>query len=222
METTLTYSRCSKTARSNKYQPKHRRLTTRSVENGLRGIALRVVLTSLLLVLYGTGISSYAQSEGDSDTHKTALKAQVIISAPQQSRVGEVIKVIAQVKNVGSIPFYVTRAIQMFDYHGGFELVVTPPPGAKVQGGAAAGDYFGKADITKETQDLVLLVPGAIYGGTISMIAVPNSPGTYKLQAKRVPPLIPDTVKEELRSTLKFPMLLDTVESNSISIIVTK
>ena len=173
---------------------------------------------AVMLTLTATGITSFAQLE----SRKSALKAEVLISAPQQSRVGEVLKVTVQIKNVGTVPFYVTRAIQMFDYHGGFEVMVTPPPGARMQGGAAAGDYFGKVDITKETQDFVLLIPGAMYGGTIPVIPVPYSPGTYKIHAKRVPPLIPESTKEKLLSTLRFPFLFDTVESKSISIAVSE
>jgi hypothetical protein len=98
---------------------------------------------------------------------------------------------------------------------------VTPPPGARVDGGATGADFSGQVDIVKETDQFVLLVPGATYGGTITALTIPKSPGTYQIVGRRVPPLVLDKTRQKLGSGLKFPLLMEAVQSSAMSIEVT-
>ena len=177
-----------------------------------------VSLVAIVTALFYAVDRSAAQSTEVSELMRP--KAELIVSAPNVSKVGKRINLILQIKNVGKTPFYMTRAIQFVDYHGGFEIVVTPPPGARIDGGSASGDYAGPVDITKEADAFVLLVPGAMYGVTVTAMAVPISPGTYKIVCRRVPPLIPESTKQKLLANLKFPILFDLVESEPQSMAV--
>ena len=176
--------------------------------------------TVVILVLLCLVVRARAQTHEVSESAKP--KSEVLVSASKKSRVGEPLTVTLQVKNVGKTPFYITRAIQAASYLGGFEVLVTPPPGARTDGGAVGGDFFGQVDIMKQTEQFILLVPGAMYGGTITALTIPMSPGTYQIVGKRLPPLISGQVIEKLESVLKFPVLMDAEQSKPISIKVTK
>lgn len=176
-----------------------------------------LVLTSLIVCTQGNLLGQSQQT-----SEAVSPKAEVIMSVRPRNRVGERLTVTLQIKNVGKTPFYIAKAVECSDYHGGFDLVVTPPAGGRMQGGAAAGDFFGKLDIVKEVQDSsLLLMPGEEYGGTITSMAVPLSPGTYRIVGRHVPLAVTKGVKDKLRTTLKFPMLFDVVESKpkSVSIV---
>jgi hypothetical protein len=184
------------------------------------GIVLRIAVIAFLISVLLSAPEMSGQSQAVSES--AVPEAEVLVSGAKVSRVGERPTLTLQVKNVGKKPFYITRAIEAFDYHGGFQVVVTPPAGGRMEHGVAAADYVGRVDIMKEAQDFILLVPGAMYGGTITVLDKPLSPGSYQIAVRRVPLLISDAMKEKLRAGLKFPVLLDTVESAPISWTVTK
>jgi hypothetical protein len=191
------------------------RLSRMRPRDTMREVAIAFLILATLSATEMCGQSADA-SEG------TAPQAEVLVSGAKRSRVGERPTLTIQIKNVGKRPFYITRAIEAFDYHGGFQVVVTPPAGARMVHGVAAGDYFGRVDILKEAQDFILLVPNAMYGGTITSLDQLLSPGTYRISVRRVPLLISDGMKEKLRTGLKFPVLLNTVEGAPISWKVSK
>jgi len=167
-------------------------------------------------------LSSRATTQSQQTNEGLKPNAEVLISSEGRSRVNEPLKITLQVENVGKIPFYVTPAVQVFNYLGGFEVVVVAPTGASVRGGAAAGDFAGRIDIMEDAKRFVLLAPGAMYGGTIATLTVPMSPGTYRVVGKRIPLLVSESAKEKLRSGLPFPVLLDLVESKPIAVTVTE
>ena len=177
---------------------------------------------ALVFLILATQSATEMCGQSADASEGTAPQAEVLVSCAKRSRVGERPTLTIQIKNVGKRPFYITRAIEAFDYHGGFQVVVTPPAGARMVHSVAAGDYFGRVDIMKEAQDFILLVPNAMYGGTITSLDQPLSPGTYRISVRRVPLLISDGMKEKLRTGLKFPVLLNTVEAAPISWKVSK
>ncbi len=177
---------------------------------------------ALALLILATLSATEVSGQSPDASEGTAPQAEVLVSGAKRSRVGERPTLTIQIKNVGKRPFYITRAIECFDYHGGFQVVVTPPAGARMNHSVAAGNYFGRVDIMKEAQDFILLVPGALYGGTITSLDQPLSPGIYRITVRRIPLLISDGTKEKLRTGLKFPVLLNTVESAPISWKVSK
>jgi hypothetical protein len=178
-----------------------------------------------LFVLISVAVCTPSGLPGQSPQVSEAVspKAELVMSVRPRNRVGEGLTVTLEIKNVGKTPFYVAKALECFDYHGGFDVVITPPAGARIQGGAAAGDFFGKRDIIKEAQDAsLLLMPGEMYGGTITSMAVPLSPGKYRIVGRHIPLLVTESAKEKLRAALKFPMLFDLVESKPQSVTVTE
>lgn len=182
----------------------------------MRRILETLVLTSLIVCRPG-----YLPGQSQQTSEAVSPKAEVIMSVRSRNRVGERLTVTLQIKNVGKTPFYIAKALECFDYHGGFDVVVTPPAGGRMQGGAAAGDFFGKLDIIKEAQNSsLLLMPGEKYGGTITSMAVPLSPGTYRIVGRHVPLAVTESGRDKLRTALKFPMLFDIVESKPQSVSV--
>jgi hypothetical protein len=174
------------------------------------------------VVIVAVTLTGSALGQAQEAPESTKPRAEVLISAPRRrSHVGDPLTFALEIKNVGRAPFYVTKAIQAFNYLGGFEVTVRPPPDARVTGGAAAGDFAGKVDIMA-AENFILLVPGATYGGTVNAISVPQSPGIYRVVGRRVPILVSDNEKRKLRGSLKFPLLVETVESIPISIVVSK
>jgi hypothetical protein len=83
----------------------------------------------------------------------------------------------------------------------------------------AAGDYGPDyhPDILKEVEDSwILLQPGQFYGGTVPLNTIPGSPGTWTIIARRNPPRVTGELQEKMHKSLKFPVLLDKVDSKPI------
>jgi hypothetical protein len=184
---------------------------------------MRRILGILVLVSFAVFTPSFLPGQSQQIPETASPKAELIMSVRPSNRVGKRLTVTLQIKNVGKTPFYITKALESYDYHGGFDVVVTPPSGARMQGGAAAGDSFGKVDIIKEAQNSsLLLMPGEMYGGTITSMAVPLSPGTYRILGRHAPLAVTEDVRDKLRTALKFPMLFDIIESKPQSVSVVK
>jgi hypothetical protein len=122
-------------------------------------------------------------------------------------------------------PFYIPKTIQNYEWHGGFEDIVTGPTKAKGQSYAGVADYGPdhRPDVLKEVQESwILLQPGEFYGGTVPLGTVPMSPGTWKVVGRRNPPRVTDELRDQLRMALKFPVLLKTVDSKPVYLKVVK
>jgi hypothetical protein len=65
-------------------------------------------------------------------------------------------------------------------------------------------------------------MPGDFYGGTWSLHTAPVSPGTYKVVGRRCPPRLSDELRGQLASALKFPVLLEDVDSQPVFLKVEK
>jgi hypothetical protein len=131
-----------------------------------------------------------------------------------------------RITNCGSFPFYIPKTIQNVEWHGGFEDIVSGPSGmagALHTGGAAdyGPDYH--PDVLKEIKESwILLMPGDFYGGTMRLHTAPVSTGTYKVVGRRCPPRLTDELRGQLASALKFPVLLENVDSEPVYLQVVK
>ncbi len=178
----------------------------------------------LLLVLFLFGIlgGSAAQPVPCALTawKEAPPKAVVDVSLDKTKiHIGEWALVTFRITNCGSFPFYIPKAIQSVEWHGGFEDIVTGPPNAKLRHSVAAADYGPDyhPDVLKEVKESwILLMPGEFYGGTVRLNTAPESPGTWKVVGRRSPPRVTDDLREQLRRELKFPVLFDPVDSKSI------
>src|SRR5450755_1320057 len=125
-----------------------------------------------------------------------------------------------RIANCGSFPFYIPKTIRNVEWHGGFEDIVSGPSDAKgaLRSNEAADygpDYH--PDVLKEIQESwILLMPGDFFGGTMPLHTAPVAPGTYKVVGRRCPPRIADEIRGQLTSALKFPVLLENVESQPV------
>jgi hypothetical protein len=140
-------------------------------------------------------------------------------------RTGEWALVTFRITNCGSFPFYIPKTIQNFEWHGGFEDIVTGPPNAKVLHSTGAADYGPDyhPDVLKEIKESwILLMPGQFYGGTVRLSTAPMSPGTWKVVGRRSPPRVTDERRDQLRTALKFPVLFEPVDSKPIYLKVVK
>jgi hypothetical protein len=130
-----------------------------------------------------------------------------------------------RITNCGSFPFYIPHTIQNFEWHDGFEDIVTGPPNAKAQHSVAAGDYGPdyRPDVLKEIKESrILLMPGQFYGGTVRLNTAPMSPGTWTVVGRRSPPRLTDELRAQLSTALKFPVLLEPVDSKPVYLKVIK
>lgn len=121
--------------------------------------------------------------------------------------------------NCGSSPFYIPKTTRNVEWHGGFEDIVTGPFDAKVVRSVEAADYGPDyhPDVLKEIQESwILLGPGEFYGGTMRLHTAPLSPGTYKVVGRRSPPRLTDDLRKLLPAALKFPVLLEPVDSEAV------
>lgn len=131
-----------------------------------------------------------------------------------------------RITNCGTFPFYIPKTICNVEWHGGFEDVVTGPfrtVGALHSVGAAdyGPDYH--PDVLKEIKESwILLTPGDFYGGTVKLRTAPLTPGTYQVIGRRCPPRLTDELRSQLASALKFPVLLETVNSAPVYLKVMK
>ena len=181
-----------------------------------------------LLLLFGARGSSAAQPVPCATAAwKDAPPKAVVDVSLSKSKIhtGEWALVTFRITNCGSFPFYIPKAIQDVEWHGGFQDIVTGPPNAKGQHSVAAGDYGPDyhPDVLKEVKESwILLMPGAFYGGTVRLNTAPESPGTWKVVARRNPPRVTDKLREQLQTELKFPVLLQPVDSNPVYLKVVK
>ncbi len=130
-----------------------------------------------------------------------------------------------RITNCGSFPFYIPRTIRNVEWHGGFEDIVTGPFDAKVLHSGEAADYGPDyhPDVLKEIKESwILLMPGDFYGGTMKLHTAPTSPGIYKVVGRRCPPRLTDEMRSQLASALKFPVLLENVDSQPVYLKVVK
>jgi hypothetical protein len=131
-----------------------------------------------------------------------------------------------RITNCGSFPFYIAKTVSNDEWHGGFEDIMSGPFGvasALHTGGAAdyGPDYH--PDVLKEIKDSwILLMPGAFYGGTMTLHTAPFSPGTYKIIGRRCPPRLTHELRSQLASALGFPVLLEDVDSQPVYLKVVK
>ena len=78
-------------------------------------------------------------------------------------------------------------------------------------------------DVLKEIQESwILLMPGDFYGGTVRLHTAPATPGTYKVVGRRCPPRLSDELRRQLAAALKFPVLLEPVDSEPVYLKVVK
>jgi len=166
---------------------------------------------------------------------EAAPKAVVEISLPKSTihacnrtkpRQCEWARATFRITNCGSSPFYIPETVRNVEWHGGFEDIVTGPFGAEpgLHRGEAADYGPGyDPDVLKEIQESwLLLMPGDFYGGTVNLHTAPLSPGTYKVVGRRSPPRLTDELRGQLASALKFPVLLENVDSRPVYLKVVK
>jgi hypothetical protein len=155
-------------------------------------------------------------------------KARIQFSTKtKESRVGDLIYGTFQIENVGAQPFYITSTIRdLDDGNGGFDAVLIGPRNAQmisVDGGGPSFPPGYHRDIVRDVREhWLLLFPGTFYGGTGALRTIPMSPGAYKIFAKRNPPRMTEEEKERLRTELKYPVLVDNLESPVVSLVVVK
>ena len=185
-------------------------------------------LLPLLLLSSGVLASSAEQPVPCAATlwKEAPPKAVVDVSLNKTKiRTGEWALVTFRITNCGSFPFYIPKTIQNFEWHGGFEDIVTGPPNAKVLHSTGAADYGPDyhPDVLKEIKESwILLMPGQFYGGTVRLSTAPMSPGTWKVVGRRSPPRVTDERRDQLRTALKFPVLFEPVDSKPIYLKVVK
>lgn len=191
------------------------------------------LLSSCGLSIFATGQSQ--QCVPTAPWKKAPPRAEVEISLPKKTfhacdksrpRECEWAKATFRITNCGSFPFYIPKSIDNLEWHGGFEDIVSGPfdlQGALHTGGAAdyGPDYH--PDVLKEIQESwILLMPGEFYGGTLYLHTAPLSPGIYKVVGRRCPPRLSDELRVQLDSVLKFPVLLENVDSQPVYLKVVK
>ena len=131
-----------------------------------------------------------------------------------------------RITNCGSSPFYIPKTVKDIEWHGGFEDIVSGPSDAEpalhtVEAGDYGPDYH--PDILKEIKESwLLLMPGDFYGGTMRLHTAPVSRGTYKIVGRRTPPRLSDQLRGQLASALKFPVLMENVDSDPVYLKVVK
>jgi hypothetical protein len=157
---------------------------------------------------------------------QTSPKAEIDVSTvPTKCKVGQPVYVHFQITNTGSIPFYIPPIIDDFGLLGGFGFQVLPPPGQKFLGSARAADWGPgpQRDILQVAANWIILRHGDFYGATrpVNEILLP-SPGKYRIVVWHHPPILSDAEKVQLRENLKFPVLLDTIESKSAVLEIVK
>jgi len=186
----------------------------------IRGCAI-----GLLHVLLGAMLCSSNLLLGQCSVpidQKAPPKGVVDVSLDKTTiKVGETPLVTFRITNRGSIPFYIPRTIEDFDFHGGFQALVTGPADAKWSATGGTVDHFHYIDVAKEAEESwILLWPCDFYGGTRPLGTVPMSRGTYTIVARRNAPRLAEDLREKLHNTLKYPVLLDSIESGPIHLSV--
>jgi len=137
----------------------------------------------------------------------------------------EFAKATFRITNCGSFPFYIPKTIGNIEAHGGFQdIFVSGPLEGALHAGEAVDVGIGyHPDVLKEIQESwILLMPGDFYGGEWGLHTGPVSPGTYKVVGRRCPPRLSDELRGQLASALKFPVLLEDVDSQPVFLKVVK
>lgn len=171
-----------------------------------------------LLSLWGLlWTSAHGQNASSAAESGVRAEVQILSLSPKVARVGDRIRVTAQIRNVGEAPFYISKSMRMADSHGGFMLVVTSPPGASVasvmgeSGWADRAPGFRPDALTEAKEHYLLLSPGAFYGGKLALPVVPMSPGRYKIELMRIPSVLSVEIQRQIQDAFAFPVLSETV-----------
>jgi hypothetical protein len=163
-------------------------------------------------------VSSYCQSSTNGSPGSVTPTAEVYITlSPQRCNVGTSITVRFEIRNTGSVPFYIPQVVEDIGSLGGFYAQVTSSPGARASRSVIAGDPvpgWHRDILTEVKERWILLRPGDFYGATRPLNTfVPLSPGKFKIVARHSAPRLSTEEKDRLRAALEFPVLLETVES---------
>src|SRR5437588_7826266 len=138
---------------------------------------------------------------------QTSPKAEINVSVtPSKCKVGTLISVSFQIKNIGSVPFYIPPFIEDIG-RGGFDVTVALPPDGKAIKIGRATDYGpgDTSDILQEAAKWIVLRPGDFYGATRPLASfVKVSSGRFRIVVRRNPPRLSDEDKARLRESLKF------------------
>jgi hypothetical protein len=183
----------------------------------------QLIFVLLLLVFRGSPTPLLGQA-ATAAGQNAPLNGVIDVSLNKtEVRVGETALITFRITNRGSGPFYIPKTIEESDNYGGFQAVVTGPPGGKWSSRVQVGERWRYVDVVKEVEESwILLWPGDFYGGTRPLATVPMSPGTYTVVGRRNPPRVTDELREQLHTALKFPVLLDSVDSKPIYLKVVK
>jgi hypothetical protein len=170
-------------------------------------------------------VGTRAQSLADPG-ERVPFKAEVqIFTSTGKSSLAEKIRVTFQIKNTGSTPFYIPQRVDDLDTYGGFAAIISGPADAKLLERKGAVDFppGKRRNIVKEVEESwLLLFPGDFYGGVRTLHTTILSPGTYRIVARRNPPRLTEEEKERVRTELKFPVLLEPIDSKPASLVVTR
>ena len=121
--------------------------------------------------------------------------------------------------------FIFLREWKILDTYGGFAAIISGPVDAKLLERKGAVDFppGERRNIVKEVeQTWLLLFPGDFYGGVRPLHTTILSSGTYRIVARRNPPRLTAEEKERVRTELRFPVLLEPVDSKPVFLVVTK
>jgi hypothetical protein len=178
-----------------------------------------------LAISLTAAVSANAESLSDPGEHvPVKAEVQIFMSAGKIS-LGEKIKVTFQIKNTGSTPFYIPQRVDDLDTYGGFAAIVCGPTDAKLLERKGAVDFppGERRNVVKEVEESwLLLFPGDFYGGVRPLHITILSPGTYRIVGRRNPPRLTEEERERVRTELKFPVLLEPVDSKHVVLVVTK
>ena len=181
----------------------------------------------LLIFTFYCGLM-LSKSIGQSRTDvgdQTSPKAEINLSVtPSKCKVKTPVSVSFQIKNIGSVPFYIPPFIEDVG-RGGFDVTVALPPGGKATKIVRAADYGpgDTSDILQEAAKWIVLRPGEFYGATRPLASfVKVSSGRIRIVVRRNPPRLSDEDKARLGDGLKFPVLLDMIESAPVVLDVVK
>ena len=151
-------------------------------------------------------------------------RAEVSISSIERAiQPGQYVKLRCEIRNVGSTPFYIRPVIPEFTPEGGFKAFITSPqhpPATYSAGAESEGSSSARSIVEEVNRHWLLLLPGDFYGGTLITGIQLLEPGEYTIKGRRDPPQFSDQTKKRLRSALRFPILEEVIESNSVVLTV--
>ena len=172
-------------------------------------------------------LTSALYSQSQTNPHvQTLPKAEITVSLmPSKCKLGGPVNVRFKIVNTGMVPFYIPPIIEKFG-RSGFDVEVIPPPSSKgimkvvTAGDPGAGPEF---NIQEEAARWIVLRPGDFYGSTqpVDKVLLPSA-GKYKVVVRHTPPRLSEVDKARLKETLKFPVLLDTIDSEPVVLEIVK